>query len=94
MCVCILLAHVAVSAERTGSFGSGSGPVLLSGVVCYWNDPSLIECRSYDPAYCYGGDDAGVICEGTIPTDIVFNFTNSINVSNFCHHYRSLCNGS
>ena len=64
--VYILHVHAAVSVERTGIFGSGSGPVLMSSVSCSWNDPSLIECDSYDPAYCYGPDDAGVICEGTV----------------------------
>ena len=78
--MCILLVPAAVSAERTGSFGSGSGPIFLSGVSCYWNEPSLIECRSYGPAFYYCGDDAGVICEGTILTDIVFNFTHRTNV--------------
>ena len=94
--MCILLVHVAVSAEGTGSFGSGSGPILMNGVTCYWNEPSLISCQSYDPAYCsiYGGDDAGVICEGTVLTDIVFNLTHSTNVSIFSQYYRSLCNGS
>ena len=79
--MCLLLAHVALSGERTGSFGSMSGPILLSGVSCNWNDPSLIDCQSYDPAYCYGADDAGVICEGRVLTDIVFNLTHSTNVS-------------
>ena len=64
--LCTLCVHVAVSVERTGIFGSSSGPVLMSGVWCYWDFPSLIECRSYDPAYCSDPDDAGVICEGTM----------------------------
>ena len=69
--VCILYVHVAVSVESTGSFGLGSGPVLMSGVSCYWDDTSLIDCRSYDPFYCYGPGDTGVICEGTMLTDII-----------------------
>ena len=73
--LCILYVHVAASAERSGIFGSGSGPVLMSGVQCYWNDPSLIECRSSNPAYCSDPEDAGVICEGTKLAVRLFNHT-------------------
>ena len=91
-----LCACVAVSVDRTGIFGTGSGPVVMSGVSCYWNDPSLIECDSYsDPAYCSNLDDAGVICEGTVlaVTFLFMHKDENMNALILSQHCSSLCNG-
>ena len=49
-----------------GSFGIGRGPILLSGVYCFGNEDSILDCTNTDVKYqiCSHSLDVGVICSG------------------------------
>lgn len=47
-----------------GSFGRGTGPIFLTNVACFGNEPTLLDCQSSGVtiANCNHTRDVGVIC--------------------------------
>ena len=53
-------------AYSNARYGSGSGPIYLTDVLCIGSETSLLQCNS-DPILsggCSHSEDAGVKCEG------------------------------
>ena len=49
----------------------GSGPILLSGLLCNGSEDTLLACeRSRTPESCDHSMDAGIRCEGEITSDV------------------------
>ena len=50
---------------KTKYFGSGSGPVLLSDVICDGTEDSLLDCAHHvcSLTHCSRTNDVGIICE-------------------------------
>nr|XP_031317781.1 deleted in malignant brain tumors 1 protein isoform X3 [Camelus dromedarius] len=61
----------ALGAPGRGSFGAGSGPILLDNVRCAGTEDALERCAHAGWARhnCHHGEDAGVVCAG--PADSV-----------------------
>ena len=54
-----------VTTRFNSYFGTESGPVLLSNVLCYGAESSLLDCTYSIPfSSCDSYDIAGVTCEG------------------------------
>ena len=51
-----------------GDFGSGEGFIHLSNIVCTGTEDRLFDCGGSPVGqhFCNHGEDAGVICEGTV----------------------------
>uniref|UniRef100_A0A8C2IAH0 SRCR domain-containing protein n=1 Tax=Cyprinus carpio TaxID=7962 RepID=A0A8C2IAH0_CYPCA len=56
-----------VDALGGAHFGSGSGPIWMSGVLCTGSESTLKNCGSagWNKPVCTHNDDAGVICSGS-----------------------------
>uniref|UniRef100_A0A3Q3CPF4 SRCR domain-containing protein n=1 Tax=Haplochromis burtoni TaxID=8153 RepID=A0A3Q3CPF4_HAPBU len=58
----------ALQAPRSARFGAGTGQIWLDNVACSGNESSLTECQhsGFGSNSCGHGQDAGVICSGTV----------------------------
>ena len=60
-------------AERFGSFGPGSGKIVLDSVNCNGNEDSIVDCYFVlYPKYCDHSRDVGVVCTNLPTTRIQF----------------------
>ncbi|XP_052545218.1 scavenger receptor cysteine-rich domain-containing group B protein [Tympanuchus pallidicinctus] len=73
----------AVSATVLGSFGYGSGPVLLDNVGCDGHEMRLADCfhLGWGQHNCGHHEDAGVVCRGawSLPASVALQLYDSVN---------------
>ena len=50
-----------VAVTSSSVFGAGTIPIAISGVGCFGNEPTLLDC-SYSESSCSHSQDAGVRC--------------------------------
>ncbi|XP_029984977.1 deleted in malignant brain tumors 1 protein-like [Sphaeramia orbicularis] len=64
----------ALSAPGSAHFGQGSEPTWLDDVACSGSESSLTACRhpGFGTENCGHGEDAGVICSGSLPKPSIF----------------------
>ena len=65
--VCRQLSYINATATwRSARFGPGSGPILLSDLVCIGNESSIIECDQHGTGAhnCSHSEDVSVECAG------------------------------
>ena len=58
----------AVPFRKAAPFGMGKGPILLDNVVCVGTEASLMDCVSERISDCTHMEDAGVRCNGALPS--------------------------
>ena len=63
-----LCMHAAAEAQCCAAFGRGpsSQPINLDDVICDGSERNLSECAGAAVHNCGHGEDAGVICRGTV----------------------------
>ena len=65
MYVCFSTDFAGAIPQYNARFGFGSGPIVMSGLLCGGSESSLTECTSSIPSsYCDHFYDAGVTCQG------------------------------
>ncbi|XP_038052381.1 uncharacterized protein LOC119725091 [Patiria miniata] len=71
--ICRQLGYPSASqAWHSAHFGRGSGPILLSNVVCHGNESSIDQCQHsgwYVTSGCRHNNDAGVTCDLASPSE-------------------------
>ena len=68
-----LLIYLGAKAVQFADFGEGNGPIFYDNVKCQGSEERLNECPSNGLAAhnCGHNKDAGVICRGTSPIDVL-----------------------
>ena len=57
----------ALAAAGGGTFPMGNGTIMLTGVMCFGNESSLLECTAQrSDISCNHMEDAGVYCFGEL----------------------------
>ena len=69
----------ALAVLRNSPFGHGSGQIWLGDVQCIGNETSILQCSQIGwgvhNGYCWGSDDAGVVCRPSGKRTMLVNIT-------------------
>lgn len=81
--ICRQLGYVkALSVSHSAYYGMGMGPIWMDNVKCVGNETRLQDCpfKGWNVTDCNHGNDAGVVCKGTLFIYLTNKLINLINL--------------